>query len=291
MKVSAVVVHWRSVNTVLDTIDDLLKQTVHLQQLVVVDHSEDRELDLKLGPLLARRLRVIRAANRGYGAGMNLGVHTLNDDPDFLLLCTHEVRLEKHVVGTLTAAVQPEDGLVAPLLGRSSRPNTVWSVGGILKGSSSRPTHIGRGDNFVSWRYRRPFMVEWADGALLLVRRSAFLSIGGFLEYYFMYHEDVELCLKLRTNGWTIRVVPSALAWQEPSGVPPYLDARNHLKTVLKYRRRSIFAAVMYHGLRAAGDFLAGETRFASARVAGMADAACRNDSLRKRLVNVRYPY
>ena len=81
-QVSAVVVHWRSVDTVLQTVDDLLTQSVPLQRLIVVDHSEDGQLDRRIGPQTDQRLRVLEAANRGYGAGMNLGVQALTDDDE-----------------------------------------------------------------------------------------------------------------------------------------------------------------------------------------------------------------
>ena len=288
-QVSAVVVHWRSVDTVLQTVDDLLTQSVPLQRLIVVDHSEDGQLDRRLGPQTDQRLRVLEAANRGYGAGMNLGVQALTDDDEFALLCTHEVRLDAGVIAALTAAARPEDGMVVPLLGRTSR-GTVWSVGGTLDGRSFRPRNIGRGDSVQAWHDRPPPAVQWADGALLLVRRSAYRSIGGFTEDYFMYHEDVELCLKLKAAGWTIRAVPSAVAWQEPSGVPPYLDARNHLKNVWKYQRRNIPAAVLYHWLRAGADLLEGERVAAMARLAGTADAMRRGNPPRPRLTTVGKP-
>lgn len=287
--VSAVVVHWRSVDTVLNTLADLLRQFIPLRQLIIVDHSEDGELNRNLGSKPDPRLQIIESTNRGYGAGVNLGAQALTDDAEFILICTHEARLDDRVVGALTAAAQPQDGLVVPLLGRTSR-GTVWSVGGSLHGTAFRPKNIGRGDDVEAWRHRAPFVVQWADGALLLVRSSAFHSIGGFAENYFMYHEDVEFCLRLTTNGWTTRVVPSAVAWQEPTGVPPYLDARNHLKNVFKYRRRSTPAAVLYHGLRAAGDFLAGEPDAAMARVAGVADAPRRGALQRPQLATTAKP-
>jgi GT2 family glycosyltransferase len=288
-KVSAVVVHWRSVDTVLQTVADLLAQSVPLQRLIVVDHSGDGELNRRLGPQTDQPLRVLEAANRGYGAGMNLGVQGLADDDEFALLCTHEVRLDANVVAALTAAARPEDAMVVPLLGRTSR-GTVWSVGGTLDGPSFRPRNIGRGDSVQAWRDRPPPAAQWADGALLLVRCSTFRSIGGFSEDYFMYHEDVELCLRLKAAGWSIRAVPSAVAWQEPSGVPPYLDARNHLKNVWKYQRHSIPAAVLYHWLRAGGDLLEGEKAAAMARLAGTVDAMRRSKPPRPKFTTVGKP-
>jgi hypothetical protein len=40
--------------------------------------------------------------------------------------------------------------------------------------------------------------------------RSAWLEAGGFAEDYFMYHEDVELSLRLRLTGGRLGIEPSA---------------------------------------------------------------------------------
>ena len=46
----------------------------------------------------------------------------------------------------------------------------------------------------------------------MLVRRDAFVGVGGFDERYFMYWEDADLCRRLRAHGHTIRFVPAASA-------------------------------------------------------------------------------
>jgi GT2 family glycosyltransferase len=48
-----------------------------------------------------------------------------------------------------------------------------------------------------------PIGVDVISGACLMVRRTAFEAVGGFTEEYFMYSEDVDLCLKLRRTGRT----------------------------------------------------------------------------------------
>jgi GT2 family glycosyltransferase len=39
-------------------------------------------------------------------------------------------------------------------------------------------------------------------GAFLAIRRRVFESVGGFDQRYFMYYEEVDLCLRCREAGW-----------------------------------------------------------------------------------------
>jgi GT2 family glycosyltransferase len=48
--------------------------------------------------------------------------------------------------------------------------------------------------------------------ACLMVRASAFRTVGGFDESFFMYGEDLDLCRRLRAAGYAGRYVPSAHA-------------------------------------------------------------------------------
>ncbi|MGE8318172.1 MAG: glycosyltransferase family 2 protein [Comamonas sp.] len=52
--------------------------------------------------------------------------------------------------------------------------------------------------------HRRETRAEWVNGAMWLLPRAAWQEVGGLDAAYFMYCEDVDLCLRLRLAGWTL---------------------------------------------------------------------------------------
>ena len=81
-------------------------------------------------------------------------------------------------------------------------------------------------------------------GSGMLIRRDAFLSLGGFDSSYFMYGEDVSLGWKAWLWGYKVVTVPSSIYWHRVRGslskgsrspMYIYLMWRNNLLNILKY--------------------------------------------------------
>lgn len=52
--------------------------------------------------------------------------------------------------------------------------------------------------------------VDWLVGACLLVRREVVDAVDGFDERFFMYSEELDLCLRIRQRGWRVAYLPEA---------------------------------------------------------------------------------
>lgn len=61
---------------------------------------------------------------------------------------------------------------------------------------------------YRTWAHDRDRVVPWVKGAALAIRVSAFEAVGGFDPAYFMYHEETDLCFRLRSAGWEVGFTP-----------------------------------------------------------------------------------
>ena len=58
------------------------------------------------------------------------------------------------------------------------------------------------------WAVSDVIAVDWVSGACLLARREVVDRIGGLDEQIFMYFEDNDWCLRMRSAGWQVYYVP-----------------------------------------------------------------------------------
>jgi N-acetylglucosaminyl-diphospho-decaprenol L-rhamnosyltransferase len=52
--------------------------------------------------------------------------------------------------------------------------------------------------------------VDWVSGAAMVIRRGDLEAVGGLDERYFMYNEDVDLCVEMRKRGRTTLYIAGA---------------------------------------------------------------------------------
>ena len=90
-------------------------------------------------------------------------------------------------------------------------------------------------------QYDQPLSIFWATGACMFLRAEAFRQSGGFDEDFFAHMEEIDLCWRLKNQGWTIGFEPTSLvyhlggatlSYQSPQKV--FLNFRNSLWMLLK---------------------------------------------------------
>ncbi len=59
------------------------------------------------------------------------------------------------------------------------------------------------------WEQGEPFAVDFVLGAAMFVRGRALAAAGGFDPAYWMYCEEMDLCLRLQERGWAVYAAPA----------------------------------------------------------------------------------
>jgi N-acetylglucosaminyl-diphospho-decaprenol L-rhamnosyltransferase len=188
-------------------------------ETVVVDHgSTDGTLELVRERF--PRARALERENRGLAAGWNAGI-TATSSPYVLLLNSDAWAVGDAVERLVRFADErPRAAVVAPRLRntdgslqRSVRGfPTLWRLATeylflrkLAPGSAALNAFYGGG-----FGHDEPRRIDWAMGAVLLVRRAAVDEVGPADESFFLFSEETDWCYRFRASGWEVWFDPDA---------------------------------------------------------------------------------
>ena len=238
-----VVVAYQNADVIADLLESIPVAVRGLAaHVIVVDNgSTDGTAEL----VAARAgVELVRSSNRGFSAGINLGVTSAPFSPAVLVL-NADTRLTPSSVAPLLEAVQrPGIGLAAPLIrGADGRiihtlrrePNLAGALGLARIGFSALSEYLTAEEQYAS-----EHTVDWATGAALCMSRECYDAVGGWDESYFLYSEETDFSLRARDLGFETLFVPSAevVHLEGQSGRSARTYSMQEVNRVRLYRRR-----------------------------------------------------
>ncbi len=167
-------------------------------RVIVVDNaSEDDTV------AIAERhgARVVRAPfNEGYGRANNRGI-TAAEGARWCLIVNPDVIMDADAVRRLRE-IGDSDARIGMVV-----PQIIEPDGGIFRHETSLLSPVAPllpAVPTVAAGTSMAHEIAFASGACMLVRRDAFVQLGGFDSNIFLFYEDDDLCLRLRRAGWAI---------------------------------------------------------------------------------------
>lgn len=230
--VSIIIVNYNTADLLHNCLTSLRNGETASSQIIVVDNaSSDGSVDMVQAEFPAANLLrntenvgFARANNQGIRLARGKYVLMLNSDT-ITRLGAVQAMLEflesNDGVGAVTCKLLNEDGSIQASISNSPGPVLLLLrlLGASRLVSGDRVRRILASLGFALGRTVRgylapyaassvPFEIENASGACLMVRRDVLESIGLLDERFFMYFEDMDLCLRIRKAGWQLYYVP-----------------------------------------------------------------------------------
>lgn len=212
--VYVVTLNWNRRDETLECLASFSQLTYPHYRILVVDNgSTDDSV-----PAIASRFpdveQIVNGRNLGFAAGANVAIrYALAHGAEFVFLVNNDTFIAPDALDFLAAASLASDvGLVAPKIYYAGDPQRIWSVGGWrnwltmeITGCRRGQLDTGLGDD--------PFEVDFVTGCGMMIRRKCLEEVGLFDERFFMYYEDLDYCLRVRSSGYRALVVPRARLW------------------------------------------------------------------------------
>jgi GT2 family glycosyltransferase len=218
---SVIIVNYRSGELLKDCLTALFDASPSLDlEVFVINNDTTHDLAPVLNQEWSKVEFIQNRSNLGFAAGANIGFR--KSQREFVLVLNPDVIVEDQSVETLVNSLRDnaDAGLVLPLLRNpdgtlqySCRRFYSYTALVMRRAPFNRffPGHAAvRKHLMLDWNHDSLARVDWGLGAAMLVRRSALQEPWLFDERFFLYFEDVDLCLRLRRRGWKVLYDPRA---------------------------------------------------------------------------------
>ncbi len=238
--VSAIVVNYNRARMLIECVDSLVRQTVPLHEIIVVDNgSSDGSADL-LRRAHGGWVKIVELdENLGFAGGNNAGAREASGE--WLALINNDAVADpRWVERTLRAVSLERNAAMAACRILVSRDDGALDNVGVklgLDGMSRGAYHFRREAEVFGPSVLLP------SGCAMMIKREVFSRIGGFDEDFFAYSEDTDLGLKVRLMGYECALADDAYVYHRGGGgtlgmISPakaYLVERNRIAILIRY--------------------------------------------------------
>jgi len=216
--VMIIVVNW---NNRVDTVETLLS----LQEIdygnytiLVVDNGSTDGSPDAITVHFPKVALVQTGSNLGYAGGNNVGLKLFlaSIDTEYALILNNDVVVARDLLARLVQCIQFDDtiGVVTPSIYYRDRPNLFWAAGGMVDLTQMDIRICGVNEEDIG-QYTCARDVDFGLGCAMLVRRSVVDQVGLLDERFFLYHEEVEWCTRVRRARYRIVHDPKSRVWHK----------------------------------------------------------------------------
>ena len=237
IKIAVVVLNWNGKAWLEKFLPNLIKHSLEATVFIADNASTDDSIDFVKNNFPNVKI-IINVTNGGYAKGYNDALKKI--DAEYFVLLNSDIQVTESWISPIIDLMDSDKKIAAcqPKLLDYKKRNTFEYAGASGGFIDILGYPFCRGRIFDDLekdkgQYNDAIEVFWASGACLFVRASHFYEIGGLDEDFFAHQEEIDLCWRLKNNGYKIMVQPKSLICHVGGGT---LNASSAFKTHLNFR-------------------------------------------------------
>lgn len=209
-ELSIIIVNYNTKVLLKNCLDSIINHTtdVNYEILVVDNASTDGSQDM-IKDLYPQIELQCNKENEGFSRANNQGYRLSGGD--YLLFLNSDTLIRNDTILTMMTYIKnnPYVGIVGPkIVNAENRPSRSYmrflNVKVLFLGSRYLSWFINTKKyrlHYDTYDFKSTRIVPWLSGACFMMRRQVFKEAGCFDENYFLYLEDMDLCMQVKKRG------------------------------------------------------------------------------------------
>ncbi|MDB5120885.1 MAG: putative glycosyltransferase [Sphingobacteriales bacterium] len=237
-KVAVVILNWNGQKYLEKFLPSVVSSTYQNLEIVVGDNfSTDDSIEYLKSNYPEIKI-ISNDKNYGFAEGYNKVLSTV--EADYYVLLNSDVEVTKDWIQPVIELMETDDSIAAaqPKL-LSYHDKTKFEYAGAAGGFLDKygyPFCRGRIFETVETekgQYNQASEIFWASGAALFIKAKYWKEVNGLDADFFAHMEEIDLCWRLKNNGYKIMYCPDSIVYHVGGGT---LEAENPFKTYLNFR-------------------------------------------------------
>ena len=245
-KVSVVVINYNGEDLLKKFFPSVIKYTSKdISDIYVIDNrSSDKSVEFLNNKYPGVNL-IKNKKNYGYAGGYNRGLKKIKSE--YIVLLNNDVEVTKNWLDIMIEKMEENNSIGScqpKILSYTNKKKFEYAgaCGGYLD-LLGYPYCRGRIFDFTEedlGQYDDDKEIFWSSGACIMLRNELFEKIGGFDESFFAHMEEIDLCWRLKAEGYTNYCFPQSKVYHLGGGT---LNYDNSKKTFLNFRNNLFMLA------------------------------------------------
>lgn len=215
-RVSLIMLNWNGRSFLADSLSSLLELDYPDFSVLVIDNaSTDDSI-----PFIQQHFPQVEVhrnrRNLGFAAGINVGLRMT--DTDIAVLLNPDIVAPQNWLRELVYPMVDDETIGIAGCKVYHPDGRLQHAGGYVIYPQAKPGHYGANEEDTG-QHDTLRDVDYVIGAALAVKRETLSRIGLLDEGFFLYFEDVDLCMRARMAGYRVVYVPEATLIHEESAV------------------------------------------------------------------------
>ncbi|MFW6327809.1 MAG: glycosyltransferase family 2 protein, partial [Bacteroidota bacterium] len=238
VKVAVVILNWNGIAYLKHFLPSVVKYSNESARIIVADNgSVDGSIDFlqKYFP----SVEVLQLdQNYGFAGGYNRAL--ANIQAEYYILLNSDVEVTDNWIDPVVKEMDADKHIAAAMPKIKAYANKKYfEYAGAAGGFMDSYGYVfcrGRLFNDIEedhGQYDDPVDVFWATGACLFIRSEIFHRLGGFDDSFFAHMEEIDLCWRIKNDGFRIMCYPRVEVFHAGGGTLPYNNPR---KVFLNFR-------------------------------------------------------
>jgi GT2 family glycosyltransferase len=236
-KVSIVILNFNGRHFLEKFLPSIIKYSEGHEIVVADNNSSDDSISLLKNSFPEVRL-IILDENYGFCGGYNRALAQLNSD--FFVIINSDVEVTENWINPVLELFEHDEKIAAiqpKLLDYNFKDKFEYAggAGGFID-KYGYPFCRGRIFDTIETdigQYDDNSEIFWATGACFFIRAELFKSFGGFDEDFFAHMEEIDLCWRMKSEGFKVFHCGESVVYHVGGGTLSYFNPR---KTYLNFR-------------------------------------------------------